>query len=132
MNLNDLLAPILPDLSYIIYDIFGLLLLWIGWIFKEKTGVDIEAKLRQIELDHRDSLKSAVQTALGAAIQKFSGAPIVTGSPVMTFILNTVKDHAPDAIWALNVTDQSIENLALRYLTQLQATKNSNTTEPTT
>jgi len=114
LNVGDIISQALPGIVETLTSLVMLAILWVAAIIHKKTGVDIEAQVRNIEASHRDALHSAVQTALGAAVSKFGLDKLNfnPGNPVASFIVGIVKSSVPEAVTALGATEAWILNAA--------------------
>lgn len=99
VNLQPLARQLLPYAVEIFLTlIFGLAAIVAAWI-KKKWNVDIESQLRAIEARHRETMHSAIKTAVASAIAK--GADPLTfnvGSEALARVIRYLRDSAPEAV----------------------------------
>ena len=73
-------------------------------LFRDKTGIEIEAK-------HRDALQSALESAARTAVLKL-GSSAVSGQG-RGIVVDYVRRSVPDAVREFGLDDSTIERLAL-------------------
>lgn len=116
----DFTDPVFEILAVVVSLVLGLaflVLIWLARLIKEKTGIDIEAKLLEIEARHRDALHSAVMTQVKAAQVKYGiDLKLDVGSPQAKYIIDGIMKSVPDAVKALGPTEEWILKAAAAKL----------------
>lgn len=106
VDLNPVADQVTSVITDIILGLLFIVALWAAMIFKQKTGIDVSAQILAIEAKHRDTLHSAATTWANAARAKYGpNLDITTNNAALAFVLNGVKNSAPDAIKALGASD---------------------------
>lgn len=109
VDLNPLADAVTQVIVDIVLALGGVLALWLSMELKAKWGIDVTAQVKNIEANDRDALHSAVTTWANAAKAKFGPAlTFSVGSPEIAYILNGVAKSAPDAVAALQPTENWI------------------------
>lgn len=123
ISFQPLVNGLLPYLvEFVIVGGFALASIVAAWA-KRKWGIDAEAGLRIIQEKHRNSLHSAIYTAVANQIAagKLGTLEIHTGSPQLAEITNYLLNSVPDAIEAFKPTDAVIAQIATAKAVELQA-----------
>lgn len=101
---------------------FGLAVLVSRWV-KNKWGVDTEARLREIEAKHRDSLHSAIYTSVANQIAqgRLGTLQVNVGSKALAEVTNYLLESTPDAMKRFNPSPDILSQIATKAAVELQA-----------
>lgn len=96
---------------------------WVAKFIKEKTGIDMEKAIKDIEARHREAMHSAVKSAVAALMAKtgVTNLSFNVGSEDMAGVLRHLRDSVPDALAYFSPPPEVLAKIAEAKLLELSA-----------
>lgn len=118
--LFDELMPLVVELAMV--GLFGLAT-WVAVMLKAKFGIDMEKAVKDIEARHRETLHSAIYSAVAALRQKtgVDNIKFNVGSEDVAYVLRYLRDSAPDALAYFSPSNEVIAKIAAAKAVEVAA-----------
>ncbi|MEW9304730.1 hypothetical protein [Labrys neptuniae] len=94
---------------------------WIAFIFQKRTGLQVEASIRSIEMGHRDAIEKAAGTA--ATLVMSAVAKGISKSDALAKAASYVESVVPDALAYFGLAGDALEIKIDAKLAELFGTK---------
>lgn len=96
---------------------------WLARLLDKKWKLDAEARVREIEAKHRDSLHSAIYTSIANQVAqgRLGTLQVQVGSKALAEVTNYLLESTPDAMKRFAPTPDVLAQIATKAAVELQA-----------